>query len=146
MTDLGTLGGAFSIATAINDSGEIVGTSLTADGDYHAFVDTGTTMVDLNSLLAADSGWTLISAAGVNSNGDIIGMGEFNGNFEGFLLTPGGTISGTGGNGGGTSGNTGGGTGVTAVPLPAAFWPAMLTMTGLATAAGIKPRRRARTI
>ena len=36
MTDLGTLGGTYSIAYAINDNGWIVGTSETADGQYHA--------------------------------------------------------------------------------------------------------------
>jgi probable HAF family extracellular repeat protein len=135
MTDLGTLGGAFSAALAINDSGEIVGTSLTSGGDYHAFVDTGTTMVDLNSLLAADSGWTLISADGVNSNGDIIGMGEFNGNFEGFLLTPGGTISGTGGTTGQTGGN---GNGATAVPLPGAAYSGLSLLIALAAVSKLR--------
>jgi probable HAF family extracellular repeat protein len=36
MRDLGTLGGAYSSAAAINDHGQIVGESLTADGAYHA--------------------------------------------------------------------------------------------------------------
>src|SRR5205823_5089247 len=36
MTDLGTLGGRFSGATAINDRGQIVGRSETASGEWHA--------------------------------------------------------------------------------------------------------------
>jgi probable HAF family extracellular repeat protein len=122
MTDLGTLGGTFSAAFGINDSGEIVGTSLTASGAYDAFIDNGTTMTDLNSLLPADSGWDLISADGINSNGDIIGMGELDGTFEGFLLTAGGTISGSGGNGGSTGQSGGGGNSGTAVPVPMAAY------------------------
>ncbi|SCY31568.1 probable extracellular repeat, HAF family [Nitrosospira sp. Nl5] len=38
MTDLGTLGGHFSSAHAINDAGQVVGGSDTAEGSRHAFM------------------------------------------------------------------------------------------------------------
>jgi probable HAF family extracellular repeat protein len=36
ITDLGTLGGSYSQAVAINDRGQVVGWSLTASGENHA--------------------------------------------------------------------------------------------------------------
>jgi probable HAF family extracellular repeat protein len=52
MIDLGTLGGNFSVATAINTQGEVVGGSYTVDGPMHAFLwQSGTGMVDLGTLV-----------------------------------------------------------------------------------------------
>lgn len=51
MIDLGTLDGKSSNASAINDSGEVVGNSETANGDSHAFLYSHDGMTDL-SLLA----------------------------------------------------------------------------------------------
>ena len=49
--DLGTLGGVFSSASAINANGQVVGGSQTADGTYHAFSWTAAGgMVDLGTL------------------------------------------------------------------------------------------------
>jgi probable HAF family extracellular repeat protein len=146
MTDLGTLGGGYSIATDINDADDIVGMSTTAGGDYNAFLDTGSVMVNLNTLLPANSGWTLISADSINSNGDIAGFGQFDGNYEGYLLTPGGTASGGGSNGsGGSNGNgnsggggNGGGNGGTTVPLPPAVWSSLTLLAALGSIAKIK--------
>jgi len=108
MTGLGDLGGGFSVAEAMNDSDEVVGMSLDSTGDYHAFLFNGTSMIDLNSLIPATSGWDLINADGINNAGDIVGYGDNDGLFEAFELTPNGTISGGGG-------------GPPAVPLPSAF-------------------------
>ncbi|WP_240670729.1 hypothetical protein [Actinoplanes solisilvae] len=47
ITDLGTLGGDHSFATAINDLGAIVGSSTTADGSLHAFLWRAGRMSDL---------------------------------------------------------------------------------------------------
>ncbi len=69
--DLGTLGGASSFATDVNDEGVTVGYSLTggSSSDYHAFrwtPDGG--MTDLGTL-----GGTESMAAALNARGDIVG-------------------------------------------------------------------------
>jgi len=50
IAELGTLGGRDSHATAINDSGEIVGNASLVDGTAHAFVAIGAMMTDLGTL------------------------------------------------------------------------------------------------
>jgi len=52
LTDLGTLGGRYSEATAVSADGlVIVGVSdITGDGAYHAFKYTGSTMCDLGKV------------------------------------------------------------------------------------------------
>jgi probable HAF family extracellular repeat protein len=50
MIDPGTLSGRRSEATAINDRGEVVGDSATADGRQHAFLWRRGKMIDLGSL------------------------------------------------------------------------------------------------
>lgn len=61
--DLGTLGGQSSYAFAINDHGQIVGTSQVPNGDNHAFRWQRGVMTDLGG----------ISASGINERGDIVG-------------------------------------------------------------------------
>jgi len=46
--DLGTLGGAAAFPLALNDSGDVVGYSLTATGEQHAFLWTNGVMQDLS--------------------------------------------------------------------------------------------------
>jgi probable HAF family extracellular repeat protein len=88
MSDLGTLGGDFSEGLGINDSGQVVGYSLTTvEGDQHAFVYSGGTMTDLNDLIAPGSGWTLALSTGINDSGQIVGIGRISGQSHGFLLT-----------------------------------------------------------
>ena len=69
MTDLGTLGGTYSVATGINNSGQIVGYADTASGQTHAFLYSGGTMTDLGTL----PGGTYSFATGINNNGQIVG-------------------------------------------------------------------------
>jgi probable HAF family extracellular repeat protein len=46
-------------------------------------------MQNLNSLVKADPGWTLIEARGVNNAGQIVAIGEnSDGSLHAFLLTP----------------------------------------------------------
>lgn len=89
MTDLGTLGGKFSQSVAINDLGEVVGIALTAsDNGWHSFIYSHGGITDL-SLLApvVAAGWSNLSVADINNNGQIVGSGTINGEREGFLLS-----------------------------------------------------------
>ena len=68
VTELGTLGGADSVATAINDAGQVVGGSSTADGSFHATLWQGTTAIDLGLANNAYS-----TAYGINKTGTVVG-------------------------------------------------------------------------
>ena len=79
----------FSTATGINDSGLIVGSSAQSNtGPLIAFSYASGKFVDLNTLIASNSGWQLQQASGVNNNGQIVGYGEYGGSVHGFLLNP----------------------------------------------------------
>jgi probable HAF family extracellular repeat protein len=90
MSDLGTLGGSDSNAFDISDADKVVGFSSTSDVfTYHAFLYCDGVMRDLNSLIPANSGWTLTSAEAINGNGNIVGYGyNPDGLQHAFLLRP----------------------------------------------------------
>jgi probable HAF family extracellular repeat protein len=69
MTDLGTLGGNYASASAINDRGQVVGASTTTSGEGHAFLWQDGTMTDLGTLGGGGSG-----ADAINDEGQIVGM------------------------------------------------------------------------
>lgn len=70
LVDLGTLGGVSSRASAINNTGEIVGTSQVSSGDWHAFYWTPSSgMVDIGTL----DGYSSSEALGLNNDGEIVG-------------------------------------------------------------------------
>jgi probable HAF family extracellular repeat protein len=88
VTDLGTLGGTNSVPYAINNKGQVVGSSKITSGNQHAFLWKRGTLYDLNSLISNNSGWELTNASSINDVGQIVGTGKFNGQQRTFLLTP----------------------------------------------------------
>ena len=74
VTDIGNLGGDYSIATGINDTGQVVGWSDTAGGaTVHAFITgpDGMGMRDLGTL-----GGIYSAAQDINDTGQVIGVSE----------------------------------------------------------------------
>ena len=70
--DLGALGGSYSFATAVNESGVVVG-AVEAAGVAHAFLWTASDgMVDLGTLV----GWGSSAAVAVNDSGQVVGWSD----------------------------------------------------------------------
>jgi len=76
-TDLGSLGGRVTWAHAINAAGQVVGTSLTAEGDPHPFLWESGQMRDLGGL-----GGSWGHAWGINNSGQIVGESAVKGDLE----------------------------------------------------------------
>jgi probable HAF family extracellular repeat protein len=77
LKDLGTLGGTESAGLAVNDSGQVAGYWLTADGMEHAFLSgpDGGPLRDLGSF-----GGTISVAVSVNDSGQVAGTSQLAGN------------------------------------------------------------------
>jgi len=88
VTDLGALGGGWSYAASINNTGQVVGFATIAGGARHATLFSNGTVTDLNSSISAELGWTLTEAFAINDAGQIVGNGVINGEQHAFLLAP----------------------------------------------------------
>ena len=94
MKGLGGLGGATSVGLAINSQGNVVGYAQNASGASRAFLFSGGSLVDLNTLINPGDPLqpyvTLVSATGISNTGYIVANGtdtRFPGVGEVFLLT-----------------------------------------------------------
>lgn len=84
-------GFARNYARSINDAGQIVGTSLAADGTSRPFTTfSGSTagLVELQDMITTPN-WTLTEANGINNSGMIVGTGrDPGGRLQAFVLSP----------------------------------------------------------
>jgi probable HAF family extracellular repeat protein len=80
-TDLGTIAGAASnVGMGINLSGQVVGTAIFPQTQYHPpkpgrhvpFISTTTGLVNLNTLISTGTGFTLTDAIAINDSGQIL--------------------------------------------------------------------------
>jgi probable HAF family extracellular repeat protein len=89
MLDLGTFGGTESFAYDINNAGQVVGyAALSGSNAHRAFLYEGGALINLNTLIPGDSGWTLTEAYAINEQGAVVGKGTLGGVNHAFLLTP----------------------------------------------------------
>ena len=88
MTDLGTLGGSYSVANRINDGGTIVGSSNTSDGNLHAFLYSNRAMTDLGTFGGSQS-----IAYGINGSGQVVGGADTTSGSEHAFLYSNGTMT-----------------------------------------------------
>jgi probable HAF family extracellular repeat protein len=92
VTDIGSLGGGGTVARAINESGQVVGTFLTAGGESHAFITgpDGMGMRDLGTL--GTDPYDFSTATGINDAGQVVGwsftFGTAEGGFHAFITGP----------------------------------------------------------
>jgi probable HAF family extracellular repeat protein len=91
MEDLGVLkGDVHSGAASINDRGVVTGVSLDSDFNPRAFIRRGGVMMDLNTLVPANSPLYLLLACSINSNSEITGLAinPTSGELHGYVATP----------------------------------------------------------
>jgi probable HAF family extracellular repeat protein len=76
-------------ATGINDAGLVVGNGLSAGNVSHPYTWSATFgLNDVNTLIPANSGWTIVATFSVNARGQICGLGQMAGALHAVLLNP----------------------------------------------------------
>ena len=96
LADIGTLGGDTTQGRKINASGQVVGFSSAAGNPvdsngssiYQPFLYSNGTMVNINDLFPANSGWIVTGVQDINDAGVILGSGTLNGVDHAFLFDP----------------------------------------------------------
>jgi len=88
--DLGNFGtDPLGAANDINNRGQVVGVSSQSDGSApHALLWERGSLLDLQTLIPPNSGWSLQSVQAINDRGQIAGWGLHNGQARALLLTP----------------------------------------------------------
>ena len=87
-------GGDYSNDNAINSRGGVgfAGNPTPDDGSGSAMLatlrDRDGAVINLNNRISKERGWFLVTAIGINDNGQITGLGLFEGPYRGFLLDP----------------------------------------------------------
>ena len=94
MIPLGTLeGGTVSSASSINNAGVIVGYAIDSINGQRAVLWEAGSIADLNTLIPAEGGFTLLAAYDVNETGQIVcGARAPDGSNTGVILTPSGFV------------------------------------------------------
>src|SRR6476620_2839431 len=83
ITDLGTLGGERTSALGVNNRGDVVGYSLTVNGQNRAFLYSGGSLIELGTLGGDES-----FAYRISDNGIVVGRAQdADGRFHAFVTT-----------------------------------------------------------
>src|SRR5262249_14225474 len=95
-TDLGSLGGDYTVATAINSAGQVTGISAAADGQRHAFIYSTETLTDLGTLGGSFSVGYALSDQGQVAGQSMTSTGELHAflSHDGALLDLGELVAG----------------------------------------------------
>jgi probable HAF family extracellular repeat protein len=86
---LGNLpGGTSSYGAGVGSAGQIVGIADGSGFRSHGFLYSNGQMTDVNTLIPANSGWTLLTAVAMNNAGQIVGQGTIGAAIHAYVITP----------------------------------------------------------